>query len=248
MQPNDLTLNKTSIGELVSHDWRKAEVFKKYGIDFCCGGKRTIAEACEKKGIDPALVDADLRQVEEQTSANPNNFNQWELDFLADYIVNRHHKYVSQAMPFLDELSVKVARVHGDHHPELTDIEQHTQDVIQELSSHIHKEEMILFPYIKLLAQAKHNKTSMARPPFGTIANPINMMEAEHTSAGSSMEAIEELSNRFTAPVDACMSYQVLFAKLQEFQQDLHQHIHLENNILFPKALELEAELFASRP
>jgi regulator of cell morphogenesis and NO signaling len=246
MQPTDLTLNKISIGELVSQDWRKAEVFKKYAIDFCCGGKRTVAEACEKKGIDPALVEAELQQVEKQISDHPNNFNQWELDFLVDYIVNKHHKYVSEAIPFLDELSIKVSRVHGDHHPELSDIEQHTQDVIQELTMHMHKEEKILFPYIKHLVQAKRNKTSIAHPPFGTIANPINMMEAEHTSAGSSMEAIEALSGQFTVPVDACMSYRVLFAKLQEFQQDLHHHIHLENNILFPKALELEAELFAS--
>ncbi len=149
MQPNDLTLNNTSIGELVSRDWRKAEVFKKYGIDFCCGGKRTVSEACEKKGIDPVLVETDLLQVDKQTSVSPNNFNQWELDFLVDYIVNKHHKYVSEAAPFLDELSIKVSRVHGDHHPELSEIEQHTEEIIQELTMHMHKEEMILFPYIK---------------------------------------------------------------------------------------------------
>ncbi|HEU5292109.1 MAG TPA: iron-sulfur cluster repair di-iron protein [Cyclobacteriaceae bacterium] len=245
MQPTELTLNKTSIGELVSQDWRKAEVFKKYGIDFCCGGKRTVAEACGKKGIDPALVEAELQQVEKRISGHPNNFNQWELDFLVDYIVNNHHKYVSEAVPFLDELSAKVSRVHGDRHPELIEIEQLTQDVIQELTMHMPKEEMILFPYVKQLVHAKRNSTSIVPPPFGTIANPINMMEAEHTSAGGAMEAIEELSNRFTPPADACMSYQVLFAKLKEFQQDLHQHIHLENNILFPKALKLEEELIA---
>ena len=246
MQLKDLTLDKISIGELVSKDWRKAEVFKKYGIDFCCGGKRTVAEACEKKGIDAALVEAELQQVEKWKSGNTNDFNHWELDVLADYIVNKHHKYVTEAIPFINELSLKVSRVHGDYHPELIEINQHTQDVIQELTLHMPKEEKILFPYIKHLVQAKRNKVSIARPPYGTIANPIKMMEAEHTSAGGSMEAIEELSSRFTVPADACMSYRVLFAKLQEFQQDLHQHIHLENNILFPKALELEAEFFAS--
>lgn len=246
MKIEDLTLNNTSIGDQVSQNWRKAEVFKKYGIDFCCGGKRTVVEACEKKGIDLALVIADLQQIEKQTLDNPNNFNQWELDLLVDYIVDKHHKYVSEAIPFLDELSNKVSHVHGDHHPELIAIAQHTQDVIQELAIHMHKEEMILFPYIKRMLQAKRNKTAIVHPSFGTIANPINMMEAEHTSAGSSMEAIEQLSGQFTTPADACMSYRVLFAKLQEFQEDLHHHIHLENNILFPKALELEAELFAS--
>jgi regulator of cell morphogenesis and NO signaling len=243
MQPSELTLAKISIGELVSQDWRRAEVFKKYGIDYCCGGKKTIAEACEKKGIDATRVEEDLQKIDSRALDNPSNFNRWELDFLADYIINVHHKYVGEAIPFLDELSRKVAHVHGDNHEELIEIEQHTQAVINELTQHMRKEEMILFPYIKVLVQAKKDKTPLLPSPFGTIANPIHMMEAEHTSAGGAMEAIEELSNHFTPPVDACMSYRVLFAKLLEFQQDLHQHIHLENNILFPKAIKLEAEL-----
>jgi regulator of cell morphogenesis and NO signaling len=246
MKSSELTLTKISIGELVTQDWRKAEVFKKYGIDYCCGGKKTVAEACAKKGIEPAVVEAELEQIELRPLAgmgSANNYNQWSLDFLADYIVNTHHHYVKEAVPFLEELSAKVARVHGGHRPELLKIQQHAQSVIDELTLHMHKEEVILFPYIKELAQAKKTGTSIARPPFGTIANPINMMEAEHVSAGEDLEAIEELSERFTPPDEACMSYRVLFAKLQEFQQDLHQHIHLENNILFPKALKLEEEL-----
>jgi regulator of cell morphogenesis and NO signaling len=246
MQTVELTNNTITIGELVAQDWRKAEVFKKYGIDYCCGGKRTIAEACEKKGIDPNLVEVELQQLETRPANPSNNFDRWELDFLIDYILNNHHKYVADAIPFLDELSAKVYRVHGDNHLELIDIEQYTQDVIQELTMHMQKEEMILFPYIKELVKVKKDNSPMAPPPFGTIANPIRMMEAEHTSAGDAMKAIEELSNSFTPPVDACMSYRVLFAKLQEFQNDLHQHIHLENNILFPKALKLETELLAS--
>lgn len=245
MQTLETTQNMVTIGELVSQDWRKAEVFKKYGIDYCCGGKRTIAEACEKAGFNPSLVEAELLQLESGPVNNSNNFNRWELDFLIDYILNNHHKYVAEAIPFLDELSAKVSRVHGENHPELIDIEQYAQDVIQELTMHMHKEEMILFPYIKELVQVKKNNLPMTPPPFGTIANPIRMMEAEHTSAGDALKAIEELSNSFTPPVDACMSYRVLFAKLQEFQNDLHQHIHLENNILFPKALKLEEELFS---
>jgi regulator of cell morphogenesis and NO signaling len=244
MQPSELTLTKTSIGELVSQDWRKAEVFKKYGIDYCCGGKRTIAEACNQKGIDTSNVETDLQNIDTRNYGTGNNFNSWELDFLADYIINVHHKYVAEATPFLDELSKKVARVHGDNHKELIEIEEHTQAVINELTQHMRKEEMILFPYIKELVRAKKDETPLAPSPFGTIANPIHMMEAEHTSAGGGMAAIEELSNHFTPPADACMSYQVFFAKLQEFQQDLHQHIHLENNILFLKAIKLEAELF----
>ncbi|MEP2670226.1 MAG: iron-sulfur cluster repair di-iron protein [Cyclobacteriaceae bacterium] len=240
---NIISTQIPSIGELVSNDWRKAEVFKKYGIDFCCGGKKTVAEACSKKNIDVSIIESELREVEGRGATNTHNFNNWELDFLVDYIVNNHHKYVTSAIPFLDELSIKVARVHGDRHPELIEIEQYTQEVIEELTMHMHKEEAILFPYIKKLAEAKRNSVSITPPPFGTIANPINMMEAEHTSVGSAMESIESLSSSFTPPQDACMSYRVLFAKLQEFLNDLHQHIHLENNILFPEALKLEKEL-----
>jgi regulator of cell morphogenesis and NO signaling len=139
----------------------RAEVFKKYGIDYCCGGKRTVAEACEKKGIDAARVEADLQKIDSRALDNPSNFNRWELDFLADYIINVHHKYVGEAIPFLDELSRKVAHVHGDNHEELIEIEQHTQAVINELTQHMRKEEMILFPYIKELVQAKKDKTPL---------------------------------------------------------------------------------------
>ncbi|MCK6616342.1 MAG: iron-sulfur cluster repair di-iron protein [Cyclobacteriaceae bacterium] len=245
MQPENLTVGAPTIGELVSQDWRKAEVFKKYGIDYCCGGKRTVADACLKKGIDSALVEADLDLVSAQPVESQHNFNRWELDFLADYIINNHHSYVTGAIPFLEELSRKVSHVHGDFHPELLEIEQHIRAVIEELTMHMPKEEIILFPYIKELVQAKKLGTPVTPPPFGTIANPIRMMEAEHITAGGAMEAIEKLSNRFTPPPDACMSYSVLFAKLKEFQQDLHQHIHLENNILFPKAIKLESELLS---
>lgn len=237
------TSAQLTVGELVSQDWRKAEVFKKYGIDFCCGGKQSVEEACARKGVDPTQVETELREIESKGITNAQNFNAWELDFLADYIINNHHSYVKEAIPFIDELCHKVSRVHGDYHPELLEIEKHAADVIDELTQHMRKEEMILFPYIKKLVEASRNNTSIQSPPFGTIANPINMMEAEHTSAGSSMESIETLSNHFTPPQEACMSYRVLFAKFQEFLQDLHQHIHLENNILFPKALKLEQEL-----
>jgi len=232
-----------SIGELVARDWRKAEVFKKFGIDYCCGGKVTVEEACIRKGIDSALLEQELNLVDSKPTNSVHNFDQWDLDFLADYIVNNHHRYVTEAIPFLEELSHKVSRVHGDHHPELREIEQLVQEVIEELTMHMPKEEMILFPYIKEMIQAKKGNTSLTPPPFGTIANPIRMMEAEHISAGRAMESIQKLSEQFTPPLDACMSYQVFYSKLREFQQDLHQHIHLENNILFPKATQLESEL-----
>lgn len=234
-----------TIGELVASDWRKAQVFKKYGIDYCCGGKRTVAEACEKKGIDAGLVARELQEVEDKPLDATVHFDRWELDFLVDFILNNHHKYVREAIPFLEELAGKVSRVHGDNHPELFEIERHIQRVIEELTLHMHKEEMILFPYIKKIVAVKKSNSTLDLPPFVTISNPIHMMEAEHESAGYNMKAIEDLSNNFNPPADACMSYQVLFAKLAEFQKDLHQHIHLENNILFPKAIKLEEALLS---
>lgn len=147
------------------------------------------------------------------------------------------------SIPVLAELAKKVARVHGDSHPELIEMDTLCQSVINELTVHMQKEEHILFPYIKELWQAKQSGNKISRPPFGSIQNPVRMMEAEHVEVGDEMEQIRQLSSNYTLPIDACTSYRVLFSKLQEFERDLHQHIHLENNILFVKAIELENEL-----
>lgn len=235
-----------TIGEMVASDYRKAEVFRKFGLDFCCGGKKTLEKACEKKGLDVVEVKKALKAVEDDFTTNTEDYNSWELDFLADYIINKHHKYIENSHPMLFEFSQKVARVHGSRHAEVVDIAHYYIEVAEELQLHMQKEEMIFFPYIKELAIAKRNGTPMERPQFGSIQNPINMMEAEHESAGGNMEKIRELSKNFTPPEDACNSYRVLFAKLKEYEADLHHHIHLENNILFKKAIELEKELFNS--
>jgi regulator of cell morphogenesis and NO signaling len=229
-----------TIGELVAADYRKAEVFRKFGLDFCCGGKRSVEDACRKKGIDTREVQSELDAIDNRPTGYQEDFNNWELDFLADYIVNTHHRYVADALPMLFELTVKVARVHGDRHPETVDIARCFDAVARELQTHMYKEERILFPYIKEIAAARREGRTPANPGFGSIAHPINMMEAEHESAGGFMEEINRLSDGFTPPEDACTSYRVLYAKLQEFEQDLHRHIHLENNILFPKAIEME--------
>ncbi len=240
----EVNYNEASIGEMVAQDYRKAEVFKKFGIDFCCGGKDSLDKTCNRKGIDIAEVTLALKELDEQQDQRHlQDYNSWELDFLIDYIINTHHKYVSEALVLLDEFSAKVARVHGDFHPEVVEIANHYQAVANELRMHMQKEEGLLFPYIKQMVNAKRNGETQSPPPFGTVKNPITMMEMEHESAGGNLEAISELSNGYNPPPEACNTYRVLYAKLQEFEQDLHQHIHLENNILFPKAIELEAEL-----
>lgn len=236
-----------SIGEMVAEDYRKAEVFRKFGIDFCCGGKDPLDETCSRKGIDVNEVKQALKELDDNTfQGDTPDYNDWELDFMVDYIVNTHHRYVTRALPQLDEMSTKVARVHGANHPEVVKIASLYNAIAEELRMHMHKEENILFPYIKQMAAANRNNESIQPSPFGTIENPIKMMEMEHESAGGNMQSINELSNGFNPPEGACNTYQVLYAKLQEFENDLHRHIHLENHILFPKSIVLESELLSS--
>ncbi|HDO28171.1 MAG TPA: iron-sulfur cluster repair di-iron protein, partial [Bacteroidetes bacterium] len=234
-----------TIGELVTEDFRKAEVFSKFGLDFCCGGGKSLKEACEEKGINEKEVETALTEVERQAKNRQQDFNNWELDFLVDYIFNIHHKYVKEAVNMLYEFSNKVANVHGENHPEVIRIASLFESIARELDPHMQKEESILFPYIKQLAVAKRENTRMGTSPFGSIEAPVSMMESEHVAVGGSMDEINHLSNGFTPPEDACSSYRALYRKLNEFEQDLHQHIHLENNILFPKAIQLEKELLA---
>lgn len=231
------------IGELVAKDYRTASVFKKYGIDFCCQGNRTIDEACKKKNIDSKSVVNDLDAVIQVQGANTTDYKSWPLDLLADYIEKKHHRYVeeksAEIKPYLD----KICRVHGGRHPELFEINEHFNATAGELAKHMKKEELILFPYVRKLAKAKHECSKVIAPPFGTVQNPIEAMMQEHTNEGDRFRKISALSNNYTPPQDACNTFAVTFALLKEFEQDLHLHIHLENNILFPKAIELEKEL-----
>lgn len=232
-----------SIGELVAKDFRKAQVFKKYGIDFCCGGKKSLSKACEEKGLNPEVVKRELNAIPESNTVQDTDFQSWDLSFLADYIVNIHHAYVREAIPALYEYTTKIARVHGANHPELIQVAKHFTNVANELESHMPKEERVLFPFIKQLNEARKKGEKLDKPAFGSIQQPINMMEMEHEAAGGELEAIREITNNFTLPEDACGTYRVAFSKLQEFETDLQRHIHLENNILFPKALALEKEI-----
>ncbi|HQZ24340.1 MAG TPA: iron-sulfur cluster repair di-iron protein [Flavobacterium sp.] len=231
------------IGELVAKDYRTASVFKKYGIDFCCQGNRTIDEACQKKNIDSKSVVNDLDAIIQAQGENTTDYKSWPLDLLADYIEKKHHRYVvektAEILPYLD----KICRVHGERHPELFEINEHFNKTAGELAMHMKKEELILFPFVRKLAQAKQEGSNVVAPPFGTVQNPIEAMMQEHTNEGDRFRKIEELSNNYTPPQDACNTYGVTLGLLKEFEQDLHLHIHLENNILFPKAIELEKEL-----
>lgn len=233
-----------TLGEIAARDLRKAQVFKKYGLDFCCGGKKTVRQACAEKGLDAAVVEEELQQADRQFTTRPLPYNNWSLDFLADYIVNTHHSYVKQSLPEIAGYANKVARVHGSRHPELLAINQLVTGIYDELLSHLVKEEEVLFPYIKELARAAGQRQEGAPAMyFGTVRQPVNVMEMEHESVGRSLEEIRRLSNNYALPEDACASYSLLYRMLDEFEDDLHIHVHLENNILFPKAVKLENEL-----
>jgi len=236
-------IQNQTVGGLVAEDYRAAGVFKQYGIDFCCGGKKTVAEVCAQKGVPLEDLEEKLAHLDERPARQRLQFNEWALPFLIDYIINIHHTYVQEKLPQLLEYSRKVAKVHGHAYPETTIISDKLELLAEELFAHLRKEELILFPYVKELWKARELGETVVAPPFQTAQNPIRAMEAEHEFAGTIMAEIRELSKDFTLPEGACNTYRVLYALLEAFEEDLHQHVHLENNILFPQAVELEREM-----
>ncbi len=230
------------IGEMVSEDFRTAAIFKKHGIDFCCRGGRTIEEACENKTTDVNKVYNDLENLPSQTEASI-DFKSWPLDLLSEYVEKIHHAYVEEKIPVLLAFLDKLCKVHGERHPELYEINALFNQTAQDLSAHLKKEELILFPFIKKMTHAKKRGIELEVPHFGTVENPVHMMEHEHTAEGDRFAKIAELTNHYTPPADACNTYRVTYAMLEEFENDLHTHIHIENNILFPKSIQLEKEL-----
>jgi len=239
-------IRNKSVGEIVKLDFRAADVFSSYGIDFCCGGKISVAEACANAKTDESIVIGALEKMQNQTGSAVHDFDSWNIGFLSDYIQNTHHQYVSKAIPQILPLAQKVADVHGEHHPEVVVINELFNDLADELLSHMQKEEMILFPYIKKLVVDESAGNCSDPSCFGSILAPISVMEQEHENAGVILKKLWQLSAGYTPPEDACNTFRVLYGKLKEFEDDLHRHIHLENNILFPKAIEMEQLLLAS--
>ncbi len=228
------------IGELVAQDYRTASVFKNYGIDFCCKGNRTISEACTEKNLDAQQLVQTLEQISQAGANAATDYQSWPIDLLADYIEKKHHRYVDtkilEIKPFLN----KIVKVHGDRHPELAEVEQLFNESAGELTAHMKKEEFILFPFIRKMVKLKDSREPLAPPHFGTVQNPIAMMHHDHDAEGERFRRIAALTGNYTPPADACNTYRVTFSLLKEFEEDLHLHIHLENNILFPKAIEME--------
>ncbi len=236
-------LDEKTIGEYVAQDFRTAAVFSNYGIDFCCKGNRSITEACEKKALDPTKIQGEIDKLLQTSQTGHIDFTSWPLDLLADYIEKTHHRFIAEKSPILVAFLDKLCRVHGHNHPELFEITELFKGCAQELGSHMQKEEQILFPFIKKMVASNLNNSELDQPGFGSVANPIAMMKAEHENEGERLEKISVLTDNYLPPADACNTYKVTYAMLHEFEQDLHTHIHLENNILFPQALQMESQM-----
>lgn len=235
----DTTYQKT-VGEVVTDDFRAAAIFDKHGIDFCCNGNILLSEACVKKNISVDDLMLDIQQLESNTTDKTTDYKHWSAVELIDHIENKHHRYVEEKIPVILQFLRKLCKVHGERHPELLEIFQLFNQSAADLSQHMKKEELILFPRVRKLASDSVEKTTMEQ---GMVYSPIQVMMHEHDTEGERFRTIAQLSDNYQTPADGCTTYRVAYAMLKEFEQDLHLHIHLENNILFPKAIQMEKEL-----
>ena len=241
-----MNITKQSIvGVLVAADYRTASVFKQYNIDFCCNGNRTLEKVCAEQQLPVDELMSGLNNAAYTEKANI-DYQFWSIDLLAEYIEQKHHKYVTNTIEEIKPYLQKITMVHGNRHPELSKIKSLFDNCAGELLQHMKKEELMLFPYIKRMMRVKEDKSSAMSSPFGSVQNLINMMHAEHDHEGERFRQIAALSTNYAVPPDGCNTYRVTMALLQEFEEDLHLHIHLENNILFPKAIALEKEITAN--
>jgi regulator of cell morphogenesis and NO signaling len=233
---------KKTVGELAVEIPSATRVFEKLGIDYCCGGQKTLGEACSAAKLPVEKVIENLAAAESSRLGSP-SARDWSKESLSDlisHIVSTHHAYVRNELPRVGMLAAKVAAKHGPTHPETVEVQAIFNGLAEELTMHLMKEEQVLFPAIERMEEAKIEKRPAMPPPFGTVQNPIRMMVQEHDSAGDALREIRRLTGDYKAPDDACGSYKALYQGILEFEADLHQHIHLENNILFPRAVAME--------
>ena len=229
-------MKEKTIADIVTADIRTASIFKRHGIDFCCGGGKILSDVCKEKKIRISKI---TNEIQELNSINKEkNYNKMSVNALIKHIIETHHKYVKEKIPTIKDFAKKVSKVHGKNYPETNLIYHLFLRLSDELLDHINKEEEILFSKIKILVDKTYSKSVFFS--YGTISNPIKMMEMEHENAKKVLKEIEELSNKYNSPPSACNTYKALYNSLKEFQDDLHIHIHLENNILFPKVMKFD--------
>lgn len=232
------SLIETPVGRLVAERPSRSRVLERWGLDYCCGGKKLLGEACEEKQIDADAVAREILAADAVIGSPETDWAQEPLPALCDYIVTTHHDYLREALPRLTGLIEKVCSAHGEKHPELSEVRSIFYNFRAELELHMMKEEQILFPLIKRLDAAD------LYPPanFGSIRYPIDTMEAEHESAGAALARMRELTADYEVPQGACNTYRAMLDGLEELEHDMHRHVHLENNVLFPRAAERAEE------
>jgi regulator of cell morphogenesis and NO signaling len=235
-----MTAATQTVREIALEQPTAIRVFEQFGIDYCCGGRRPLAEACVAGSLEIDSVIAALEAAAKKTGPSVENWEGKSLESLSSHIVATHHAYVKRELPRLALLAQKVVNRHGSTKRELPAIATTLMQLDEELTQHLAKEEATLFPYVASLEQSISLGTAKPHSCFGTVASPIAMMTQEHDAAGTLIGEIRRLSGNFTTPEDACPTFHAFYDGLREFEQDLHQHIHLENNILFPRAIALE--------
>lgn len=233
-------LERAAVGDIVATDFRTADVFDRFGIDYCCGGRRSLIDACRGRAADPGAVIRALETLPPSASG-ADDVTRWPVDRLVDHIVSTHHAYVRSALPTIARHLAKLQEAHGARHPELAGVAAHFGALSCDLEQHLVKEEQVLFPYVRDLVDHAREGCGALVSPFGSVENPIRMMEREHEEAGAALKQIRTLTDDYTAPEDGCTTYAVCMAELKRFEQDLHRHVHLENNVLFPRVIELES-------
>ena len=234
-----MPLSEKTIGEIVADDYRTAKVFENHGIDFCCGGKVSLGAACTEKGIDLATITTELGAVMSEPVERNQNYASWELPFLADYITNVHHTYVKENIGQIAAYAHKIADVHGANHPEVIKIATIFGKIAIDMTAHLREEEEILFPAIRRVDAAKKGGSAPEVKDIETIRDSIRKLSPEHEVIGDAIHTIRFLAKDYAIPGDVCNTFVVTYQKFREFEDDLHKHVHLENNILFLKAAEL---------
>jgi len=233
--------SETKVKEIAVANPGAARILEQAGVDYCCGGNKSLQDACAHAGVSTQEIIARLQENTAEVGPADANWASAPLGELTQHIREKHHQYVRDSIPLVQKLLERVKAKHGSNHPELLDIEKLFLQVGRDLVMHMQKEERMLFPYIEALERAANGTRAIERPFFQTVRNPVHAMMAEHDAAGALVNQIRTASSAYTPPAGACMSYQALYRELHEFEADLHQHVHLENNILFPRAIEVEA-------
>lgn len=241
----NIDFSQSIIKDIVSLNYKSAHIFEKYGIDFCCNGDRPLVEAVEEKNLNMNELIGEIKDIFNTSNDQDLQFMKMELNDLVNHILETHHKFVREMVPIITTHLEKVSSVHGHNYEFLIEVRDVFKELSEELNSHMFKEEQILFPIINSLVESEQNDTEAAQHSCGSISNPINQMEAEHSSAGSALEKMRSLTTNYMTPPDACETFKLTYKELEDFEKDLHKHVHLENNILFPRAIELERKLAA---